>query len=939
MSIYPTRSGWLRRLLRLADSSTWAVSSKGLTADEQLVWTWSQVKSVELRKSLISCAISITTHQGEERLIVIGAARSSATRFQGAAWRTLKVLRDAEHITNAAQHWHSLVQRKSYLNHYALQEWLSAHAGLSKVLSFNTDDLELPEQVAKAVEKCRLVQTRGTEITATHNESFVERELSEHAKWFDELESNPLTPRQREAVVRNEDRNLVVAGAGTGKTSVVVARVSYLIKTKEATPDQILVLAFNRKAAAELQERIAKRIGVKIEIRTFHALALHLIGKATGRKPTVSKLANDKALFIQQVDKWVDEAMEDPATRSRVLPFLAYYLQPEPSENENRTLDEHYRYLRANDIRTLQGELVKSRPEQVIANWLYVNGIPYEYEAVYSEAETADADHSAYQPDFFLPEHNVYIEHFGIDRKGETAPEIDSEEYCEAMAWKRQLHGDNETVLVETFQYEHTEGNLLELLETRLREVGVQPNPPPWPEVKAKLGESGSIKRACKLLMTFLGLCREQGLELAELERRAIENRNPSRAQAFLAMFKGVHASYLKAIEGEKAIDFGHMIAEAAKCVRSRQYRSPYTHVVVDEFQDISVGRARLIKALIEQVPDCRLHAVGDDWQSIYRFAGSDVSIMVEFEKEFGATIRTDLDMAFRFPNRLLDVSSRFIMRNPKQLTKSLSSAKSMDEPPITVVSRSPGEDLHGQVCSVLTTIEAEAKPGSSVLILTRYKMSQKDLPRTWNKLKLDTRTIHSAKGLEADYVLVLDLNSDKYGFPSEIEDDPLLELVLSSIDPFTHSEERRLFYVAITRSRSKIFLLVDPARPSSFITELNEMTSEHELAWVGEPYTPVRCTLCNGPIVRRKGKHGDFWSCGNYPQCKGKGRTCPNCSSLLDTRKRNLRCSSDKCGFASVLCSRRKCDGYMVERKGRYGKFYGCSKYPNCKQKAKHLG
>lgn len=212
---------------------------------------------------------------------------------------------------------------------------------------------------------------------------------------------------------------------------------------------------------------------------------------------------------------------------------------------------------------------------------------------------------------------------------------------------------------------------------------------------------------------------------------------------------KAVHGSYLKELKGEKAIDFGHMIAEAAKCVRSRQYRSPYTHVVVDEFQDISVGRARLIKALIEQVPDCRLHAVGDDWQSIYRFAGSDVSIMVEFEKEFGATIRTDLDMAFRFPDRLLNVSSRFIMCNPKQLTKSLSSAKSMDEPPITVVSRLPGQTPHDQVCSVLTMIEAEAKPGSSVLILTRYRWSQEDLPRTWNKLKLDMRTIPRPKVLK----------------------------------------------------------------------------------------------------------------------------------------------------------------------------------------------
>jgi DNA helicase-4 len=219
----------------------------------------------------------------------------------------------------------------------------------------------------------------------------------------------------------------------------------------------------------------------------------------------------------------------------------------------------------------------------------------------------------------------------------------------------------------------------------------------------------------------------------------------------------------------------------------------------VDEFQDISLGRAGLIRALRGQVQGAKLFCVGDDWQSIYRFTGSDISLTTDFEGYFGPARRTALDRTFRFHDRIAAFSSHFVQRNPRQLRKRLSTAATSDKLGVVVYRHGEGDDP-------LPTILAEiaALGAASVFLLGRYGFTAPDdlraLQARFPRLNIRFLTAHGSKGLEADYVVLLGLTSGRHGFPSEVADDPVLGLVLADGEPFAFAEERRLFYVALTR-------------------------------------------------------------------------------------------------------------------------------------------
>ena len=264
------------------------------------------------------------------------------------------------------------------------------------------------------------------------NKAFVVNELVRSRELFDRIEARPLTEEQRRAVVIDEQRNLVVAAAGSGKTSVIVAMAGWLVRKGYRKPSELLLLAFARDACKEMEERINNRLGAEIAqevtVRTFHGLGMAIIGEAEGKRPTLAATAgNDRTLF-ELLKGIVVDLLADRQLSATLHEWFREGFAPYKSEHEFKNWGEYHDYIRKFDICSLKGETVRSFEECEIANFLYLNGIDYEYEAPY-EQDLATSEKRQYKPDFHLPEHGIYIEHFGIGAAGNSAPFIDREQY------------------------------------------------------------------------------------------------------------------------------------------------------------------------------------------------------------------------------------------------------------------------------------------------------------------------------------------------------------------------------------------------------------------------------------------------------------------------------------------------------------------------------
>jgi DNA helicase-4 len=371
------------------------------------------------------------------------------------------------------------------------------------------------------------------------------------------------------------------------------------------------------------------------------------------------------------------------------------------------------------------------------------------------------------------------------------------------------------------------------------------------------------------------------------------------------------------------------MIVRATDLIEAGTFVPRYKYILIDEFQDITQARWRLIQAVRRaSAGTLKLFLVGDDWQSIYAFDDADVSIMTGLQDREPGVARIDLDTTFRFPQALADVSSRFIMCNPAQLRKTIASANPVAETKPVVVhpyrESDTGRSRESTIRRIVERISTE-RPDSTVLMLGRYR---KSIPDSWNELtaiarssgvSLTYHTCHAAKGLEADTVIVLDVNAAAMGFPCRLPDDEFIQLLPTPSEAFADAEERRLFYVSLTRTRSVVHLVIDETKPSSFLDDLNDRppapASKAEPKRKKEPRQPAKrletpadplgrvphCPSCHQPtFVKREGSRGPFWGCSDFPKCWGRPKKCPSCSELafvLDAPHGNRYCA--ECGWS----------------------------------------
>lgn len=745
-------------------------------------------------------------------------------------------------------------------------------------------------QSAAHIEKTlQIWQADWPAFWAKVNEEHVCRELNACKDLFDRVESKPLTQEQARAVICFDNRVQVVASAGSGKTSTMVAKAAYAIHRGFAKPERILLLAFNKKAAEELQERAARAFGrlgmggVAVEACTFHALGRRIIGKATGRMPDVPEWAVETGEGLRRLSEIVDQLKDgSDAFRTRWDLFRLVFGRDLPQFGQD-TPAEEWDKDGVGYVRTLRGERVRSQEECVIANWLFYNGVNYLYEPRY-EFDTATDEYRQYRPDFYYPDIKLYHEHLALNAKGEAPPHFTR--YLEDLAWKRQEHRRRGTALVETTSHQLRTDQLFSHLDKALADRGVvlDPNPDrPIPEDGQIPMENSDL---LSLVRTFISHAKSNCLSIEMLTNRLRampEDSFKHRHRMFLELVAPVLQAWDAALTEEHGIDFEDMLNQAAEHLEQRRYESPYELVMADEFQDASRARARLCRALVQQ-PGRHLFAVGDDWQSINRFAGADVSVMAGFREWFGHGQVLRLEQTFRCPQKLCDVSSRFVSKNPAQIKKEVRSNTSAHGPVLQAFRVTHRHQLQGAIDDYIAKLyqgiqNGTVLPGSrgkvSVFILGRYNADRAYVPSKWKALYGDHievafLTVHRSKGAEADYVILPGMVHR--GFPNLRADDPVLALAMPSGDTFPLSEERRLFYVGLTRARRSVAMFTVLGQSSSFLDELVKDQAVAVTNIQGEPVQELRCPVCKkGVIVTRDGRYGPFQACSNYPKCEHK--------------------------------------------------------------------
>lgn len=731
------------------------------------------------------------------------------------------------------------------------------------------------------------------DVRRQYNENFVSHELQTFRHFFDEIGGRSLSDEQREACIRLEDNNILIASAGSGKSATLVGKVSYVLNKALYRQDEILVLAYNKGAAAELKERISHQLGVapdelQCRVTTFHALGRGIIEEAQGAPPQLANWVEHPAGEARVIEDIIREQMAVDAEFSGTwLDLLTIFPKADIPEQVFDSEADYTRYIadrvhKTNvTVGTLAGTFVRSLQEQRIVNWLWVHSVSFEYERQV-RIEEDGGTHRVVAPDFYYPATDTVHEHFAIDADG-TSPFPDYVVHAEN---KRAGYRAGEMDFFETTSAQSYDGTLVDELERQLKVRNV-PLIHKSPEEIMKALSPVVIKHYHKLIAVCIKHIRASHLTLEMLLERASSLHDKKRAQMFAKAIWTITEAYSRKLDEAGRIDFDSMIADAVTLVETDLYKSPYSLVLVDEFQDISDPRAKLVKALTQQSAFAKLFVVGDDWQSIYRFAGSDITIFTQFEENFGASWKGRLQQTYRCNQLLADTAARFIQRNPAQLKKEVRStrpaiARSIRVIPMDLDRGKPGfgeacHQLLDRLDQFLERISSQwrTEPGQKlkVLVLWRYNLLDPfgGRKRTYANIEVTGLSFHRSKGMEADYTVLLDVSEGDYGVPSRIEEDELLNLVIPRPETFAYAEERRLFYVALTRASRGVYLLTNRRKPSRYIHELCEIAGADIRFEAVNGDELAQCPRCLvGQLVERTGRDGiPFSGCNQFPDCR----------------------------------------------------------------------
>ena len=962
----------------------------------------------------------------------------------------------------------------NYFSHNWKQKLLLWHKNaIPKVKKFKEDYAEyISSEDEKFFEKFYNKPETFETDTKQANERYINQELNDNSDLFDDLDGKSLDSQQREAIVVDEDAVKVIAGAGSGKTFTIQGKVKYLTEKRDVDPSEILAISFSNASVDDLKERIAE----PIDIKTFHKVGKDILTQYNQySRPDTSAL---KRIIKRYLTK---KALKNEDISKKLIEFFSFYINVPPSDDdikyEGDLLDWQEgvdfstlkRRFKNKQRETLNNEIVRSYEELYIANFLFIYGIKYTYEKIYSypnknfEREfnkfkeflfsfneeipdelkndiTKDLlnltdifeeyEIKDYLPDFYLDDYNIYIEHFGLNRNCENHLICgkSSEEYVKEMEWKRKVHKKYGTTLIETFSYYQSENRLLTRLAEKLQAQGVEFNEIDYREVYRILLENKTIKEwedFIVLLKTFIELFKGNNYDETKFKEfydyvgGLKDSFSKDRTIAFLKIVEEIYNDYEAYLLKIKKIDFNDMINKASDCIVKNGLDLPYKYIIVDEYQDTSFTRYNLLRNICDSI-GAKIMVVGDDWQSIYSFSGCDVNIFTKFDNFFDVCETRYIEKTYRNSQQLIDASSNFVMKNPDQTRKELKSSKSLKYPIKLVNFDNDFDEILKFELIIKNIINQSTFKNKKILILGRNNKDIFNLLKNFNveneygkrkfeilgdedKLRrnkfvkivyrespdvnIEYRTVHQSKGLECDNVILINLKNWKAGFPNKMVDDSVLNFVKRNGDSFSYAEERRLFYVALTRTKNNVYLLAPYFKSSVFVQELktdanvellnlehNRLETLKNIEKNGERYvipTKLKCPVCKTGVVLlesfwNKGKLNRVLKCSHnmappFNRCNWEGgyygseledlddiEYCPSCDGILikryrhsdghpflgctNFRKTGCRGKGKKLEYIGKTCP--KCGKPLVKRVNGEDNslFVGCSGFPKCR-------
>jgi len=732
------------------------------------------------------------------------------------------------------------------------------------------------------------------------------------------------------AAIVDESALRLIAGAGTGKTTTLFAKSAYLVERQGVSPNRLLAVTYSGKSRNDLQKRFKRhRSCAQVDISTIHALGYRIVGKARRKRPPLAPWLESEKDFALRAEGYVELAFRDAFVREHLLYFTLLYETQAPAPYGFDSIAQYHDWVRRMELVTLKGERLKSLQEVQIANFLHMNGITYKYEEPY-QVDTATELRRSYKPDFYLPNYNIYIEHYGISRDGKTAPGIDARTYQRQMQWKRGIHQEHQTKCIETFSYEAAEGKLLENLRAALVKLDVDFRPADEDVLLDELRNVKGVSQLADLFRRVVPLWKER-------DDRSLTLADIYRGDAFLVahaapVLERLLSIYEADLRENDWIDFSDMIIEAQHMIERGVARCPYDAVLLDEAQDLSPARARLVAAYVKSGADVRLTAVGDDWQAIYRFAGSQPESFLRFDEVFGPdSVTLELSETHRVNDSIERPTSTFVARNPHQTQRRLKSASAI-EPALHAIAHHFDETSVDVIAAEQLALTYSLH-GKSIVFVYRTKFDKPGnlgtLEAKYPKTSFICTSAHGSKGLEADFVVVLGANATWNGFPSMRPTEPAVEPLLPKPDGFPLSEDRRLFYVAATRGREATVICYRSELKSPFVDELYEYASHATMTFIDNTDTSssnVTCRSCGIGYYVVRGKDGRvFLGCSHYPACLETSAVCPTCGGIpyIDQESQFVcKDCGQKAGPVCPSCQR----GWLVKKSGRSGPFLGCS-------------
>ena len=662
-----------------------------------------------------------------------------------------------------------------------------------------------------------------------------------------------LNDKQREGVVSEDKRILVLAGAGSGKTKTLLQKIIYLIEEKGISPSNILAITFTKNATNEMldrliisadttgqyetklvdklmskadkeRERYSQQKKYKwidgLTVKTFHSFCygilrnfgvnefdnkFKIIGdEKRDEEDDLTKNVAPETVF-EVVHKLIIEQCADTVFLLQLKRYILDYLIDKIHKNEGKYLPKDGKYFTS-----LDGTKVRSKSEQFIADWFYRHSIKYEYEPLLN---VKDFD---FHPDFYILEANLYIEHIS-DKSFSTK---DKEE---------QFQNGN-LLLVKTYESMTKDSALFNHTLDKIVKNRLPSNYHKTISLSYKEEFNGyheNVKDFVFQIMRITDMIKVENIEPKKVLEDARKDQH-ERVRNFYELAIPIVEKYIHYCTDKSYLDFNDLISRSTSLFQNHEdiankYKSKYQYILVDEFQDVNNLQVELIKLLLTD--QTQLFCVGDDWQSIYGFRGSNVSYIVDFEKYFPNAKVVKLNLNYRSTQNIVGASNEVIKHNKFKVEKEIHSSKKSEHKIVVYSGNSEEENI--QFCSdKVKELQDGGMTNEDILFLyRRSKMYSPYFFRFKNdNIKVEAKTIHAAKGLEAKVVFILGLTEGNGGFPDIWLEDRIFQIIKKANHDLLMEEERRLFYVAITRAKEKLFLITEKGNESSFLKEIPDM-------------------------------------------------------------------------------------------------------------------